>query len=87
MALNAFTAYSVGCDFCTAEVTGEDEETLWFTETKEALAVARSVRWIVTADGRMICTESDPEHAAAVAAMMPAEPEPSGQLALDDPSA
>lgn len=86
MALNAFTAYTVGCDFCTAEVTGEDEETLWFTEPAEARKVALSLRWIVTADWQMICPEADPEHAAAVAAMMPAEPEPEGQLGFDDPA-
>lgn len=87
MSLNPFTAYSVGCDVCTAEVTGEDEETLWFTEPDEAHATARSLRWIVTADGRTICTEDDPDHASAVAELMPAEPEPEGQLALDDPTA
>ena len=83
--IRTHSCYSVTCDVCADPLRDpESEATAHFDTEAEARKTARAFRWPVTT-GALICPERDPEHQAAIDALMPAEPVPSNQPTLPAP--
>jgi len=84
MTITEHTCITVACDLCRY-VYDEDEYTAHFTDLNEARKAMTGTGWTVTADRKVICPSDDPDHKAAIDALMPPEPvtQIPGQLGLD----
>lgn len=85
--IRTHTCYSAVCDACGETLRDPDSEAevLFDTET-EAQQTARAFGWPISTIA-LICPERDPEHQAAIDALMPAEPMPTNQpeLPVEEP--
>ncbi|MFD9691051.1 hypothetical protein ACFWXO_35410 [Kitasatospora sp. NPDC059088] len=84
MSIRSITFHIVSSDVCGDEDTDDCVIPL-FDTTQIAADHARGCGWLVTADQRCICPDTDHRHRAAVDALMPPEPraEVDGQLPAD----
>ncbi|MFI8083815.1 hypothetical protein ACIF6L_23790 [Kitasatospora sp. NPDC086009] len=81
--IRAITFHIVTCDVCGDEDTDDCVLPL-FDTPRIAADNARRCGWLVTADQRTICPDTDRRHRAALDALMPPEPGTAtdGQLPL-----
>jgi hypothetical protein len=85
--IRTHSCVTVACDVCDEPLRDPDSEAeVHFATEDEARTVARSFRWPVTT-AALICPATDPEHQAAIDALMPAEPMPDNQPTLDGKTA
>ncbi|MEU9077642.1 hypothetical protein [Kitasatospora sp. NPDC048538] len=88
MPIKTVTCHVAVCDVC-ATVFGsdhDDECAIHCTTRESAIDTVRDdPEWLVTTDGRVICLLSDPDHQAALDALLPPAPAAvcDGQLPLD----
>ncbi|MFJ7424077.1 hypothetical protein ACIQXD_36665 [Streptomyces uncialis] len=83
MPLIPVTCVTAACDVCAAAYEPE-EYSVHFEDLARARDTVRDCGWLITATGRVICGADDDEHHQAVAELLPAEPQPSGQLTLGE---
>ena len=78
------TCITVACDVCKYAYD-EDEYTAHFADLDEARKALTGTGWTITADRKVFCTADDPDHQAALDALMPPEPvmQVPGQLGFD----
>lgn len=78
------TCLTVSCDVCGLPYEPDDYP-VHFRDLAEARDCTRGEGWTVTADGKVFCATDDPDHQAALDALMPPEPvmQTPGQLDLD----
>lgn len=84
MTIADHTCITVACDVCNYAYD-EDEYTAHFTGLDEARKALTGTGWTITADRKVFCASDDPDHQAALDALMPPEPvmQVPGQLTLD----
>ncbi|MGW4898311.1 hypothetical protein ACWEQL_39645 [Kitasatospora sp. NPDC004240] len=88
MTIRAITFHIVSCDVCGDEDTDDCVIPL-FDTPQIAANHARRCGWLVTADQRTICPDTDQHHRTALDALMPPEPtsDVDGQQSFDtDPA-
>ncbi|GHF27853.1 hypothetical protein GCM10018790_01530 [Kitasatospora xanthocidica] len=88
MPIKTVTCHVAVCDVCgTAYGSDHDDECAVHATTHEAAVevLHDDPEWLVTTDGRVICLLADPDHQAALDALMPPAPAAvcDGQIALD----
>ncbi|MFD7642321.1 hypothetical protein ACFV4P_16865 [Kitasatospora sp. NPDC059795] len=88
MPIKPVTCHVATCDVCgtTYGSDSADQCAVHSTTRESAIALLYTdPEWLVTADGRVICLLADPDHQAALVAMMPPAPTAAcdGQTALD----
>lgn len=84
MPLIPVNCVTLACDLCAQELEAE-YCVLHFDGENDARTAAQSDGWLVTAEGRVICTSDDAAHRQAVDDLLPAAPQPGpGQLALGE---
>ena len=84
MPIKTHSCITVACDVCRY-VWDEDEYTAHFADLDEARKALTGTGWTITADRKIFCDSSGPEHQAALDALMPPEPvtQTIGQLGFD----
>lgn len=66
------SSWVAACDVCRHPL--HDGMPLHFASRERLLTVARAMRWLQLADGRMVCPSQDRAHHALMDELMPPEP-------------